>query len=52
MRKSTLLISAAAMVGMISCKNEANEQAKLTNEKLVEYVDSVKNATPVYTDSV
>ena len=52
MMKITLLISAAVMVGMTSCKNEANEQAKTTNEELVEYVDSVKNATPVYTDSV
>lgn len=40
------------MVGMTSCKNEANEQAKMTNDELVEYVDSVNSATPVYTDSV
>ena len=52
MRKITLLISAAVVIGMTSCKNEADEQAKLSNEELAEYVDSVKSATPIYTDSV
>lgn len=52
MKQITLLISAAAIVGMTSCKNEANDQAKLSNDALVQYVDSVKKATPVYTDSV
>lgn len=52
MKQITLLISAAVIVGMTSCKNEANDQAKLTNDALVQYVDSVKKATPVYTDSV
>jgi hypothetical protein len=51
MRKITLIFSAALLVGFTSCKNEANEQAQKSAKEFNDYVDSVKNVTPVYTDS-
>jgi hypothetical protein len=49
MKKITLLFSAAMLAGFTSC-NKTNDQAANSANEFNEYVDSVKNATPVYTE--
>ena len=49
MTKTKLLIAAAILsVGFAACKSE-NKEAKQSAETLNVYVDSIENATPVYT---
>jgi hypothetical protein len=51
MKKLTLIFSAALLVGFTSCKNKADDQAQMSANEFNAYVDSVKNATPVYTET-
>jgi hypothetical protein len=50
MKKNMLIFSAALLVGFTSC-NKADEQAEMSANEFNQYVDSVNNVTPVYTDS-
>lgn len=51
MKKVTLILSAAILVGFTSCNKATEDSAQLSVNEFNEYVDSVKNVTPVYTDS-
>jgi hypothetical protein len=51
MNKLTLIFSAAMIVGSVSCKNAEEKKSTMSVAELNAYVDSVKNVTPVYTDS-
>ena len=49
MKKTTLILSAALLVGMTACEKKSEDQAAANDLNV--YVDSVSNVTPVYTDS-
>jgi hypothetical protein len=44
-------IAATVMLGFTACKDSAKETARTDAESLTTYVDSVENATPVYTQA-
>lgn len=52
MKKGHLVVIAATvMIGFSACKDSANDAAKKNAENFTQYVDSVDNASPVYTEA-
>ncbi len=49
MKKSNLIFTAFVFMGLVSCKNNATDEAKMDATNLSMYVDSVEKSTPLYT---
>jgi hypothetical protein len=49
MKKITLIITSAILLGFVACNSSKNKEAETSRKELNDYIDSVRNVTPEYT---